>query len=281
MVKEDTFACLLCCENESYPDSRCLFVAKTTSNLLAHHRSDEKHRAALEKVIMPLRPAPPPAHKSPTGAPRPPSSARAVAASAPKAQKGLGGGALGPLFLPGGRVKVSSAFTLSECQRQHTRALLVHSRPMNMAQDTEMKILFQMLGSYKPPDRKTMTLHRRSFVADCKERLADLLIGDGVVVREENLLRSPFGIPLLSLSFDTSPTGLPGVKAISITMHWTNAEFVAKSFVLAVESFSGVFNLRKSFDISTHVHAQIQSARSLATWRGRPTTWATSCTGWR
>ena len=65
-------------------------------------------------------------------------------------------------FQPSGKIKLTCPFTVQQLQRQHTRALIVHSRPLGMAQsDTEMNILFDMLtsGQFVPPSKPTQLVN--------------------------------------------------------------------------------------------------------------------------
>ena len=139
-------------------------------------------------------------------------------------------------------MKLTCQFSLPQLQRQHTRALIVHSRPLGMAQsDTEMNILFSMLSNsqFAPPSAPTQLTHRRDFVADCKKCMRLELLESGCWKESEGKLRPAFGLPLASLSFDASPTGIKGVKGFSVSIHYTTKNYERKVMALKVGAFRG------------------------------------------
>ena len=120
----------------------------------------------------------------------------------------------------------------------------MHSRPLGMAQsDTEMNILFDMLtsGQFVPPSKPTQLEQRRDFISDCKAEMRKKLLSVDVFCEIDGKLRPMYGLPLATLSFDTSPTGIKGVKAISITIHYATKSFVHESMALKVGAFCGAY----------------------------------------
>lgn len=226
------YVCILCAVDSKVQERDCIKSAKSgTSNLHLHHNNaNQLHKEGLARAEGPAPQAV--GHKR----------NRESQHDSNLKQGRLGVGQFG--FTTSSTPKPSCQYTHDQLQRQHTRALIVHHRPAAAADDKELRILLKMLSpAYVPPAARTQELHRKEFLVDLREQLLLQLVRDDcvheVVVDGVKKLRPMNGLPLLSISFDLSPTGLKGVKAIALRLHYCRPDFVRKNITLAVDAFRG------------------------------------------
>ena len=125
------------------------------------------------------------------------------------------------------------AYTQKQLQRQYTSALVSHNRAANQATDEEMIVLFKMLG-FDLPCYRTMMSTEEEFQAQAKKCIRDELLCEGIIGAEPTKL----DLPIISISYDTTPLPLKGVHAISLNGHYVTKDFVPMRILFHTGAFS-------------------------------------------
>ena len=125
------------------------------------------------------------------------------------------------------------AYSQKVLQRQYTCALVSHNRAAHQAKDKEMIVLFKMLG-FDVPCYRTMMTTEEDFEEQAKKCIHDELCFEGIIGVDPTKL----DLPILSISYDTTPLGLKGVHAISLNGHYVTRDFVPMRIHFHTGAFS-------------------------------------------
>jgi hypothetical protein len=139
--------------------------------------------------------------------------------------------------------------------RQYTAALVQHNQAMHQAQHKGWRLFLKMLGDYTPPSYHTMVTIEEDFETKLVCAINGLLIDEGVILEDFK----PLDLPLLSISYDTTPLGLKGLHAITLNGHFLSRNFEP----INVGLFTGVFSLPDAEEREGVTRA---TSDNLATW---------------
>ena len=201
-----------------------------TSNLRSH--LSKRHKKQFQEMEEAAKATPAAAVTS-----RAPSSVNAPASSSAPGGDGrqaLLVGAFGSAAMP----KRFVPYTEKQLNNQYTAAMV--TKPHNKGPNADQLKLYQMLG-FKPPVPSTLKVNEEAFEGMLKHNIGLMLLNDGVIRADGK----PLDIPIAHLGFDTTPTGIKSVHAISINLHYLKRTFEPVKIMLKC----GAFQLDKADEI--------------------------------
>jgi hAT family C-terminal dimerisation region len=144
-----------------------------------------------------------------------------------KVLDGVGAGSFSGLKVEK-RVKV--LYTQEQLLNQFAAGHL--KRPYHYTDEDDMRTFYQMLG-FRVPAPRTIQTRQEMFEEQCTGNVISLLQTEGIT----NPDGTSHVLPLASIAYDTSPTGVDGVHAITLNLHFLDKNFQAYCILLACEAF--------------------------------------------
>ena len=207
-----------------------------TTNVITHMKT--KHKAQWKEVNTPAEPTAPRVAQSgrvesgraqlASGSSNP-GAKTARSSGGDQRQPTLGAGAFGMT-----RMQRLVPYTHDVLARQWSCALVCGNRPAALGEETEMRRFLRMLGDFTPPVARTITSHEESFYDQAVKCVRDELVHEGII----NADGSKLDIPLLSISYDTTPLGLRGLNCVTLNGHYLTRDFVPMKVAFRTGVFS-------------------------------------------